>query len=275
MNLSQKFQDLYQSNTPLDDSRFLTAIDALCTKVYFHFFNNYPQHREDLLSEGCMKAISLVRCGDYDPKFGLLHNYLFTGVRNSMTNYISKIREEPLQGEFDFNTLEDPTPAGHCLDIAEAQKMFKSSVEFAGYVLGVMEGRIMMDLWRDCTEQDKKLLAVLIDRHTQVKCVQDLREKCGDLVLWCLFIFAGQTIKFPSSMALARLLRQAQVYNLRQAGLSEREVGRRVGLRRAHIQRIYEDIREIKRNGQKSIGPNFGTDPTADYADGAGVGVVG
>ena len=259
----------------IDTPAFLAATDALCKRVFFHFFSCFPSHMSDLLSEGKLKVVSLIRSGRYHPDQGLLYNFLFTGVRNSMTNYISKIRENPSQEEIDWDMIPDLSPAGHFLDIAEIQKMFKSPVEFAGYVLGVMEGRIMMDLWRDCTEQDKELFALLLDFHTRIKCVRDLREKCGDLILWCLFVFAGETVKFPTSVVLSRLLRQAQVYNLREGGMSEEEVGRKVGLRRVHIKRIYNDIKEIKKNAAESIGTDIGTGATADYSNREGFGIFG
>lgn len=41
--------------------------------------------REDLMQEGYLKAYELLRAGNYDPNQSL-RNYLFTGIRNAMTN---------------------------------------------------------------------------------------------------------------------------------------------------------------------------------------------
>lgn len=267
MDLSEKLQKYYSDKTPLSSPEYISALKDLCKKVYFRFFRNHSSYKEDLLSEGLVKALSLIQSGRYNPQEGSLLTFLFTGIRNSMTNYAARIREEPFEGEYDWDGLVDLQPAGHYLDLAEAQSMFKSSVSFAGYVLCVMEGRIMMDLWRNVSEADKKLFAKLVDRNTSLEETEDLVEKCGDLVLWCMFVFAGQTVKFPTSMVLSRLLRQAQVYNMRSAGMSEKEVGRKVGLRRAHIQRIYDDVKEIIHNEQKSTGTDTGTDSTTYYTD--------
>lgn len=43
--------------------------------------------KEDLMQEGYLKAYELLESGEYDPNQNL-RNYLFTSIRNTMTNYV-------------------------------------------------------------------------------------------------------------------------------------------------------------------------------------------
>ena len=52
--------------------------------------------REDLMQEGYLKAYELLKTGTYDPRRNL-RNYLYTGVRNAMQNYLYHDRKEDHQ----------------------------------------------------------------------------------------------------------------------------------------------------------------------------------
>lgn len=56
--------------------------------------------RLDLMQEGYLKAYELLKTGTYDPRRNL-RNYLYTGVRNAMQNYLYHDRKE------DHQDLED------------------------------------------------------------------------------------------------------------------------------------------------------------------------
>ena len=57
-------------------------------KMFFYYV--YDQDTiDDLKQEGYLKAYELLAKGEYDPSKNL-RNYLFTGVRNAMTNYMYK-----------------------------------------------------------------------------------------------------------------------------------------------------------------------------------------
>lgn len=49
--------------------------------------------REDLIQEGYLKAYELLKIGTYDPRRNL-RNYLYTGVRNAMQNFLYHDRKE-------------------------------------------------------------------------------------------------------------------------------------------------------------------------------------
>lgn len=46
--------------------------------------------KEDLRSVGVLKALGLLKNGDFDPARSSLKNYLYTGMRNEMKNYLYK-----------------------------------------------------------------------------------------------------------------------------------------------------------------------------------------
>lgn len=50
--------------------------------------------REDLISVGVLKCLDLIKTGRYDPCRNSLKNFLWTGVRNEITNYLYKLRRE-------------------------------------------------------------------------------------------------------------------------------------------------------------------------------------
>ena len=65
----------------------LEMIDNIVEVVvnsYFYWVDDYA-FKEDLMQEGYLKAYELLKTGNYDPNQSL-RNYLYTGVRNAMTN---------------------------------------------------------------------------------------------------------------------------------------------------------------------------------------------
>lgn len=80
VNLSLESNNLY-SNSMLD---LIDNIVEVVVNSYFYWVEDY-QFREDLMQEGYLKAYELLKTGNYDPNQSL-RNYLYTGVRNAMTN---------------------------------------------------------------------------------------------------------------------------------------------------------------------------------------------
>ena len=71
----------------LYSNSMLGLIDNIVEVVvnsYFYWVEDY-QFKEDLMQEGYLKAYELLKTGNYDPNQSL-RNYLYTGVRNAMTN---------------------------------------------------------------------------------------------------------------------------------------------------------------------------------------------
>ena len=53
--------------------------------VHFSYIRD-PEFRKDLMQEGYLKAYELLSMGNYDPTKNL-RTFIYTGVRNAMTNY--------------------------------------------------------------------------------------------------------------------------------------------------------------------------------------------
>jgi len=80
----------------IDDIRQLAEI--VCYKHYSYV--DYHK-RQDLISEGILKAVELICQGDFSPDRGALKNYLYTGMRNQMQNYLyGSKREFPVEEFF-------------------------------------------------------------------------------------------------------------------------------------------------------------------------------
>ena len=70
-------------------------VDNIVNVVFYKYFSYVtdPQLKQDLFQEGYLKAYELLNNGNYDPAMPL-RNFIFTGVRNAMTNYMYHDKRE-------------------------------------------------------------------------------------------------------------------------------------------------------------------------------------
>ena len=61
-------------------------------RIHFYYVTNYDLE-QDLKQEGYLKAYELLAQGNYDPNKNL-RTFIYTGVRNAMTNYMYHHRKE-------------------------------------------------------------------------------------------------------------------------------------------------------------------------------------
>ena len=61
-------------------------IVTVVLRIHFYYITD-PELQNDLKQEGYLKAYELLAKGDYDPNRNL-RTYIYTGVRNAMTNYL-------------------------------------------------------------------------------------------------------------------------------------------------------------------------------------------
>lgn len=189
----------------------------------------------------------MIRGGEYRRDSGSVFTFLFSGMRNAMSLYLYHLRKFRQVEALPDGLAADP-PGHHWIDEVEAMSLFDRGLELNAHVLSILEGRVMMDLWRNVSDEDKRLFAKLVSSRTTFCGADMLHEKTGDLVLFMLFLFAGRTVRFPAGSVLEKLMRQAVVYNLRRNGAEENEVAKQVDLRVAHIQRIAAQITELLNN---------------------------
>lgn len=67
--------------------------DLSCIVFTRHYFASKVE-REDLISIGVVKALSLIQGGSWTQSRGKMLNYLYTGIRNEMHNYLYKMSRE-------------------------------------------------------------------------------------------------------------------------------------------------------------------------------------
>lgn len=70
-------------------------VDNIVNVVFYKYFSyvTNPQVKQDLFQEGYLKAYELLESGNYDPSMPL-RNFIYTGVRNAMTNYMYHSKKE-------------------------------------------------------------------------------------------------------------------------------------------------------------------------------------
>lgn len=70
-------------------------VENIVSVVFYKHFGYIldNQLKQDLFQEGYLKAYDLLNSGNYDPSMPL-RNYLYTGVRNAMTNYLYHCKKE-------------------------------------------------------------------------------------------------------------------------------------------------------------------------------------
>lgn len=70
----------------------ISNIVTVVFRIHFYYVKD-KDLEEDLKQEGFLKAYELLATGNYDPTRNL-RTFIYTGVRNAMTNYMYHIRKE-------------------------------------------------------------------------------------------------------------------------------------------------------------------------------------
>lgn len=85
------YEELYPNGVLLLNEYNLEALNNLVSVVIIKYFKGYSE-LEEYQSVGLLKAIELLKSNSFDPsKYSskqALKNYLFTGIRNSISNYL-------------------------------------------------------------------------------------------------------------------------------------------------------------------------------------------
>lgn len=71
-----------------------------------HFYANMVD-KEDLVSVGILKALSLIKVGNWNENKGTVLNYLYAGMRNEMHNYLYHQRKEIRVEEIAYGGTSD------------------------------------------------------------------------------------------------------------------------------------------------------------------------
>jgi len=224
------------------ESEWIGCLFRLSERVLNRYYYGYPLYRDDLIQEGVIKANDLVKQGDYDSERSTMYNYLFTGIRNQMSNFIKKM---PSDIHIDL-VPETPVYDAHA-DMQRWEDIFECDAlkTVKSNVIAMMEGKIVLNLWTGVSEEEKAIFVKIIQEKTKIKDVQTIYDSSGDLILWALLLYAGERVSFPPESVLEKYLRQAKVYYLLEKGLDNKEVSQKVGLRVQHINRIGKSVQAI------------------------------
>lgn len=124
MSINKNNESLY-SNSMLE---LIDNIVEVVVNSYFYWVEDY-QFKEDLMQEGYLKAYELLKTGNYDPNQNL-RNYLYTGVRNAMTNmnYHNNKEKHSSYDEFNDNVEYSPILSMGSSDIAISYEISAESI---------------------------------------------------------------------------------------------------------------------------------------------------
>lgn len=258
MHPLQKRLQQFSEVDDLSSVDFWKAVEELAVLVRSKYFYRFYQEREELVQEALCYVVALLSRNEYKPSRGSFYNYLFTAIRNTMTNYIQRNRLF-LNGWVELGDGEDLTGRCYGDPLFEEFEQFleKNGVIAARAVVYsmIMEDPMFLDI-RNMSSEEKACFVDLVDKRTSfpVPCKEDLRGL--DLVIWVLFHFSGYEIQVPSLSRLKQYLRRAQIYVAYKGGASKEELSTKFGMRLYHIERIIEDMGTLeKENGNRKGKP--------------------
>lgn len=88
--------------TDLENEEILAnKIMDLCSIVFRRHFYANEDDKDDLISVGILKSYSLIREGRFNNEKGKILNFLYTGIRNEMHNYIYHNSKEICKNEIE------------------------------------------------------------------------------------------------------------------------------------------------------------------------------
>lgn len=140
------YEDVYNENGEPDiDEQVVDELQQLSQIVANNHFAYVDYHsRQDLLLEGQAKGLELIHSCRFDPDYGApLKNFVYTGMRNEMTNYLYRQKREYPVEEFygDQNKSEGIVLDNYDIcysDVADIVDRYKS--RYGDYSGVVFEG---------------------------------------------------------------------------------------------------------------------------------------
>lgn len=83
-----------------DEEVLYEKLVGLCSMIISRHFYANQSEREDLISTGVLKALTMIEAGYWKPEKGTLMSLLYTGIRNEMHNYLYRISREVLYDDY-------------------------------------------------------------------------------------------------------------------------------------------------------------------------------
>lgn len=175
------YEDVYdEEGEPYISDKVTDEIQKLSEIVCNNHFGYVDYHdREDIIVEGILKALEMIYSKKFDPDYGApLRNFIYTGMRNEMKNYLyRKKREYPVEEfygdqkkspdividtyEVDYNLFKDIIDrfkkrfgdySGLLVDELEDMGFdisnYKSVVRLTNYNKNLLEKMVVMSIWK-------------------------------------------------------------------------------------------------------------------------------
>lgn len=106
--------------------------------MYFNYVTD-PDLKEDLKQEGFLKAYEMLKTGNYNPQRDL-RTYIYTGVRNSMTNFLYHHKKESNLDIDDFYSLEDKSEVcSYNIDLNLLHRVCLKYINYGDYTNTVLK----------------------------------------------------------------------------------------------------------------------------------------
>mgnify|MGYP000123086070 CR=1 FL=1 len=177
------YKDVYVEGQPVVDENVIDELQQLSQIVANNHFAYVGYHdREDLLLEGQAKGLELIKSCRFDPDYGApLKNFVYTGMRNEMTNYLyRKKREYPVEEFYgDQNKSAEMSLEEYKLDYRVIEGIINKYKKRYGDYSG-----IVVDSLREMgfdVQVDKKLIELEdydknLKRRLVIICIWRIRE---------------------------------------------------------------------------------------------------
>lgn len=152
-----------------------------------HFYASY-RDKDDLVSIGVLKALSLLDGGNFDERKGTLLNFLYTGMRNEMHNYLYHKNKKIKVGVEVSEYVEDIYFESDCfkVDFGCVREICKDFGFYGDFCLEVvrelgLRGFVLMDVDRNIYVSNS---GINRDSSFTKEFLDDLVDRLCGAVIW-------------------------------------------------------------------------------------------
>lgn len=267
------------------------VVNTVCNIVYIKHFSGYKSAKEDLMQEGRMGILDLTsRENQFDPTNSAL-NYAYTRVRNCMTNFLQRKKPDVFSDPDDaFESIEDMATGEFNEEvisyIKEKLKQWKVDPLVGKYVMIYFFNRLGIPLNVSVVGKEVSrefvieysyyvnlVELLLVKDFVQTKVLRNpikeiidillsdvaffeafkhfVKTEKEDTVFKMLYLFSGNTLKFPTKSKILKTDLYLTIYKDSQKGTSIDDLVRKYSKPEKVIRSIID-----KFSGAPSSGPD-------------------
>jgi hypothetical protein len=248
-----------------DDSAF-PLYHALCRVVFFKHFRYTLKSLssdifEDLAQEGVAKIHSMLKRGYYDKKYKL-SNFLYTGVRYAMRNFLydhygshtisydelldNAISE--IHGDHDTQDDTELLPLKEVVTKSLQYEMNELPLFLRCKILSHFYTPKKMLNLAQINPEIIKYVSLLVSDRPGFKLANVLEQNGqGELLISMLFLLPGEKIQLPSPAAIKTIQMQARMYCAYKKGMSIPELVHKFASRTVEVTRIIARMTDLEK----------------------------